>query len=47
MHYWGYLIERLLNDDPRRSTRRSRGSRRATRVSAREDRVWSETAPWL
>jgi hypothetical protein len=45
MHYWGYVMERLLTGDPDRATRRSRDSRRGQRV-ARGDRAWSRTAPW-
>ena len=32
MHYWGYVMEQLLNDDQGRRSRRARSSRRATRA---------------
>jgi len=47
MHYWGYVMERLLAGDADRTRRRARGSRRATTGSAGEPRAWSRTAPWL
>ena len=46
MHYWGYVMERLLTGDPERTRRRATGSRRPTRGSAGYDRPWSRTAPW-
>ena len=45
MHYWGYVMERLLTGDPDRAARRSRDSRRGPKVT-RGDRAWSRTAPW-
>ena len=47
MHYWGYVMERLLAGDPDRARRLSTGSRGATRGSVRDERAWSRTAPWL
>jgi hypothetical protein len=46
MHYWGYLMERLLDGESARTTGRSHGSRRETRGSGRGGRAWSRTAPW-
>jgi hypothetical protein len=45
MHYWGYVIESLVNDDAGPRSRRSRSSRRTTNASAREGHAWSRTAP--
>jgi hypothetical protein len=45
MHYWGYVMERLLNGDPERAKRRPRRSRDKS-SAARDQRIWSRTAPW-
>ena len=47
MHHWGYVIETLLNGSKRRNDRESRGSRRRTDYAARDERPWSQSAPWL
>ena len=45
MHYWGYVIEKVLGGEPRRTTRRTGG--RSGQSTARDERRWSRTAPWL
>jgi hypothetical protein len=47
MHYWGYVMERLLNGDPVRKNRAPRRPRDERSESARGGRGWSRTAPWL
>jgi hypothetical protein len=46
MHFWGYLSERLLTGDRRRTTRRSRGSSHVRKAFVRDERVWSRSALW-
>ena len=46
MHYWGYVMERLLRGDRDRASRRAGDSRRGPNASVRGDRTWSRTAPW-
>lgn len=46
MHYWGYVMDRLLAGGTERTTRHPRGSRRTSGRSG-SDRPWSRTAPWL
>lgn len=48
MRHVVHLLDMLLNEDGRRTPRRSRGPRRASEHAAREQqRPWSRTAPWL
>lgn len=46
MHYWGYLIEKLVDGEPSRATRRAR-ARQRPRARINQDGHWSRTAPWL
>jgi hypothetical protein len=45
MHYWGYVIDQLMDGESRRSTRRSRERQRLARTN--QGRRWSRTAPWV
>jgi len=47
MHYWGYVIEKLIDGEPSRTTRRARARQRRTAGRINERGRWSRTAPWL
>lgn len=48
MRHVVHLLDLLLNEDGRRTPRRSRGSLRASEHAVPEqNRPWSRTAPWL
>jgi len=47
MHYWGYVIDKLIDGEPSRTTRRARGRAHRTGDRINERGGWSRTAPWL
>jgi hypothetical protein len=47
MHYWGYVIETVIDVEPIRSSRRAGARQRATAARNNERGRWSRTAPWL
>jgi len=45
MHYWGYVIEKLIDGEPSRRSRRARQRQTVGRINERGR--WSRSAPWL
>jgi hypothetical protein len=45
MHYWGYVMEQMLEGSQRRMAADRRAEVHRRRTAARDDRRWSRTAP--